>query len=335
MGPFVCIYASQVAMCIGANKHKKINEALEMMWQRVDHTGFWAAMKRNRLKTESELADDIIATHQEIKQLVQSTLAEPCDSSDQVALKYHEVAKELQAVKLHDEERRLVDDVLKKNLYTAYGNVQETNVLNYIRTRLGIECQEDPTFYKREHGVCSGPWGDLPWFVGGKIDAIDRDRTLLIEIKNRVNRLFHRVPFYEQVQVQTYLELLGLHRGVLVECLKTDPTKADPTKADPAKADPAKADPTKADPAKPRNASDRDPDGDHPSDRDPDGLFVNVIHVQRDRHLWNKEIVPKLRGFVDFLARILHDPCLQDRYLQSRRRSAMITTHVNNWIKFN
>lgn len=303
MSPFICIYASQVAMCIGANKHKKINEALEMMWQRVDHAGFWAAMKRNHQKTDSELADDIIATHLEVKQLVQSTLEAPCDSSDQVAKRYDTVAKELQAVPLMDEERRLVDDVLKKNLYTSYGNVQETRVLNHIRTHLGIQCQEDPVFYKAEQGVCVGPWGRLPWYVGGKIDAIDKDRTLLIEIKNRVNRLFYRVPFYEQIQVQAYLELLGLEKGVLVECLKTDP--------------------------------DHPPDRDAVPDRGVDGLYVNVIHITRDKHLWTGDIVPRLRGFVDFLARILHDASLQDRYLQSKRRSAMITGHVNNWIKFN
>lgn len=304
MGPFVCIYASQVAMCIGANKHKKINDALEMMWQRVDHTSFWAAMKRNQMKTDSELAENIISTHREVQELVQMTLSEQCDTSDQVAKRYDAVTKELRSVPLMDEERRLVDDVLKKNLYTAYGNVQETNVIRHIRTRLGISCQEDPTFYKMEQGACTGPWGSIPWFVGGKIDAIDKDRSLLIEIKNRVNRLFYRVPFYEQVQVQTYLELLDLERGVLVECLKTDPRKA--------------------------------PDSDMSPDREEcDGLFVNVIHIARDRHLWNAEIVPKLHGFVDFLARMLHDTALQDRYLQSKRRSAMITSHVNNWIKFN
>ena len=63
-------------------------------------------------------------------------------------------------------------------------------------------------------------------------------------------------------------------------------------------------------------------------------LNVNVIPVRRDRELWQHEIVPKLEGFVDFLARLLDDPGLQDRYLQSKRRSAMVTAHVNNWLKF-
>lgn len=311
-GPFVCIYASQVAMCVGANKHKKISEAMEMMWQRTDAPCFRAALKRNHVRTEEEVAEDIIHSHAEVQELVNLTLATPCDSSDQVAKQYDTVAKELRTVSLPEEDRRLVDDVLKKNLYTAYGNVQETNVLRYVRERLGISCKADPTFYKSEQGVVEGPWGRLPWYVGGKIDAIDEERTLLIEIKNRVNRLFYRVPFYEQVQVQAYLELLDLDRGVLVECLKTAGGAPDHS-------------PPRPDHPPPRP--------DHPVAA-PD-MDVNVVNISRDRALWTREIVPKLRGFVDFLARLLHDPALQDRYLQSKRRSAMVTSHINNWIKFN
>lgn len=288
MSPFVCIYASQVATCIGANKHKKISEAMELMWQRADVMGFRAALKRNRVKTDEEIAEDIIRSHDGVKELVDYTLTTPCDSSDQVARHYDLVAKGLKTVSLNDEDRRLVDDVLKRNLYTTYGNQQESVALRCIRDRLGIKCHEDPTFYKKEQGVCTGPWGSFTWYVGGKIDAIDDARSLLVEIKNRVNRLFYRVPFYEQVQVQTYLHLLDLEKGMLVECLKT-------------------------------------------GDAD---MAVNAVRITRDKDLWTQDIVPKLCGFVDFLARLLHDVEVQDRYLQSKRRSAMITSHVNNWIKF-
>lgn len=314
--PYVCIYASQVAMCIGANKHKKISEALEIMWHRVAPASFEAALKRNDLKTDEELAADIISTHTEIRDLVDLTLATPCESSDQVAEQYDSVAKELAAVpRLHEEQRRLVDDVLKRNLYTSYGNLHEHHVLGYIRDTLGIQCREDPTFYKLQQGVCSGSWGNFAWHVGGKIDAIDDKRTLLIEIKNRVNRLFYRVPFYEQVQVQTYLHLLDLDQGVLVECLKTRNSRV------------AAACQEAADAAPQPPATDGG-GGDECCQ-----TSVNVIPVKRDRDMWTSEIVPKLEGFVDFLARVMHDTGMQDRYLQSRRRSSVITAHINAHMK--
>ena len=304
MTPYVCIYASQVAMCIGANRHKKISDAVELVWQRASPATFHAAMRRNHLRTEDEAAADVIDAHDELRSLVDLTLTAACESSDQVARRYDAVARELRAVPLAEDDRKLVDDVLKRNLYTGYGNGQERSVLEYIRGTLGIECHPDPTFYKLHQGTCVGEWGEFPWFVGGKIDAIDSQRSLLIEIKNRVNRLFYRVPFYEQVQVQTYLHLLGLDRGVLVECLKTKPAPG----------------PDRAAPGPDRAA----PGADHAGE-----CAVNVIPIARDRELWAHDIVPKLDGFVDFLARLMHDPGLQDRYLQSKRRSAMVTAHVN------
>jgi hypothetical protein len=314
--PYVCIYASQVAMCIGANKHKKISEAVELMWQRIAPASFEAAMTRNTMKTEDELAEDIIRAHAKVRGLVDLTLTSACDSSDQVARQYHSVSRDLQAVPLPEEDRKLVEDVLKRNLYTTYGNKHEHRVLAYVRDTLGIRCREDPTFYKRLQGTCAGPWGSFQWFVGGKIDAISEDRELLVEIKNRVNRLFYRVPFYEAVQVQAYLHLLDIERGVLVECLKTQKASGG-------------------------NLCDDEIDGaPTPEIGGREGgeggaeLNVNVIPVRRDRELWQREIVPKLEGFVDFLARLLDDLAMQDRYLQSKRRSAMVTTHMNNWLKF-
>jgi hypothetical protein len=38
-----------------------------------------------------------------------------------------------------------------------------------------------------------------------------------VEIKNRTNRLFRRVVEYENIQIQVYLQMLGLVRARLVE----------------------------------------------------------------------------------------------------------------------
>lgn len=331
--PYVCIYASQVAMCIGANRHKKIGQALETMWQRVSPSTFQAALRRNRMKTADEIAEHIIASNPRVRDLVDRTLDPAgCDTSDQVASRYDSVAQELRDVRLAEDDKKLVDEVLKRNLYTGYGNKQEHHVLAYVRGTLGIPAREDPTFHKQQQGVCQGAWGSLPWYVGGKIDAIDEEGKLLIEIKNRVNRLFYRVPFYEQVQVQAYLELLDLEEGILVECLKTKhgtgphhtsvefPDRLKPVTPDARRSEHAPqalaptGSATGAETSPPQAAAD---------------TVVNVIPIHRDRELWHHEIVPKLREFVAFLARIIYDTNLQDRYLQSRRRNALVVEHVN------
>jgi hypothetical protein len=322
-------------MCIGANKHKKMSEALELTWQRVSPTSFVAAMKRNGLKTEEEQAEDIIRSHVEIQGLVDLTLSASCESSDQVAREYDSVAKDLREVPLVEYDRKLVDGVLKRNLYTGYGNMHERRVLEYIRDTLSIDCRTDPTFYKCQQGTCTGDWGTMAWYVGGKIDAIGKEHptdpgyNLLIEVKNRVNRLFRNIPFYEMVQVQTYLHLLNLEKGVLVECLKTSQPTHPSTQST---SDAGACDPPPPNASTPMGASTGG--AREVGAPDVEDMSVNVITVHRDSELWEREIVPKLQGFVDFLARLLNDPALQDRYLQSKRRSAMITAHVNSCIRF-
>jgi hypothetical protein len=59
------------------------------------------------------------------------------------------------------------------------------------------------------------------WSIGGRIDGISEDKTL-IEIKNRVKRLFYKLRDYEKVQVFAYMYILGLDSAKLVENIKTN-----------------------------------------------------------------------------------------------------------------
>ena len=58
--------------------------------------------------------------------------------------------------------------------------------------------------------------------IGGKVDGIAtcQGEDILVEVKNRMKRLFAEAPMYEKVQTQALLEILGLERGELVQCLR-------------------------------------------------------------------------------------------------------------------
>lgn len=213
----MCVYASQVAMCIGANRHKRISDAVVLMWQRISAHSFQDAMRRNNLKTEEDALVALAQVNDDVRAILDRS-KQSAASSAEVASCYQDAQAELENAALPDTDKHLVDAAMRKNLYTTYGTRAEPEMLEHIRTSLGIPCHADPTFYKRGMGEAGG----VPWYIGGKIDAISDDGQLLIEIKNRVNRLFYRAPAYEAVQVQTYLELLDMEQGVLVECFKGD-----------------------------------------------------------------------------------------------------------------
>lgn len=278
--PYVCVYASQVAACIGANRHKKVSDAFEQVWERTDAHGYHAALARNGLRTEAQSLTAILAGNDSVKSLVDKSMQTRCDSSQAVAGEYGDAQAALSLASLEPEAHRAVEDEIRKNLYTSFGNRHETDALDFVRNAYGIRAHADDTFYKRQVGEVVVRGERVPWFVGGKVDAIDAAGNV-IEIKNRVNRLFFRAPWYEAVQVQCYLALVGAPRGLLIEAYRPDSTAA------------------------------------------PD---VNILHIERDGS-WDADIVPKLASFVDFLAKVVSDEALQDRYLKSKRRSALIARH--------
>lgn len=290
--PYLCVYASQAAACIGDNPHKKLSDAVEAAWERADRSSFQAALRRNAVVTDDDVLQAARVSHPEIGDVLRAA-AVGVDTSAEVASKYAALASRFRAFadanKLDDTAVRVVDDALRKTSYTCYGNEQEAHVFAHVRDNLGMDCVRDPTFHRVQAGTVRAPCGrEVPWFIGGKIDGISADRSTVIEIKNRVNRLFRRVPAYEMVQIQTYLELLDVDRGMLVECLR------------------------------------------HRDGRAPGGVSwdVNVVDVPRDRRAWRDDYLPRLRGFVDFVVRIVHDVALQDKYLQSKRRSAIVAAHI-------
>ena len=211
---YVCIYASQVASCIGANRHRKVETQVETLWERLAPDSFHAALVRNGQRTEEQAVRDLMQRNSEVRRLVSRSEELTPGCSQQVASDYEAAARELGAVQLDREARRVVDETLRRNLYTGYGTRNEEAVLRHVRERLGIPCVPDDAFYKKAMGEVDG----VPWYVSGKIDGITEDRSLLLEFKTRINRLFYRIPIYEQVQVQAYLELLDMERGALVEC---------------------------------------------------------------------------------------------------------------------
>lgn len=221
---YVCVYASQVAACVGANRHKKVNEAFEQVWERVDAESYHAALARAGLRTEDQSLLEIMAGSSAVKAMIDRSMQTRCDSSQAVAGEYGDAGERLTGEPgLTPDQRVLVDGEIRKNLYTSFGNRHEADVLEYVVGTLGIRARPDDTFFKKRLGEVRVKGRVVPWFVGGKVDALD-DAGDVIEIKNRVNRLFFRAPWYEEVQVQTYLNLVGAPRGYLVEAYRPDST---------------------------------------------------------------------------------------------------------------
>jgi hypothetical protein len=112
---------------------------------------------------------------------------------------YHQ----LEHSNLQPKDMIIAKDHIRKTLYTNHGTRNEHKTADAD----GAKLVEDDTFYKLD--ICTIE-GTLYQIVG-RVDRIqlnDNGTRTLVEIKNRANKLFGRVRDYEEVQCQTYLQML-------------------------------------------------------------------------------------------------------------------------------
>jgi DNA polymerase III epsilon subunit-like protein len=194
--PKVIIGASSVASAIGIG-FKKQPELIEELWKKYSPSTFEG-------KTKEDKALEILMWNTSTKKILEDAKNFKSENSAEVAQKTRAVYHQIEHSGLSAEDMVIAKDHLRKTLYTNHGTRNEYKTADADKAKL----IEDETFYT--HDICTIE-GTLYQIVG-RIDRLqmneDGSRTL-VEIKNRAKGLFNRVRDYEEVQCQTYLQMLG------------------------------------------------------------------------------------------------------------------------------
>ena len=194
--PKVIIGASSVASAIGIG-FKKQPELIEELWKKYSPQTFEG-------KTKEDKALEILMWNTSTKKILEDAENFKSENSAEVAQKTRAVYHQIEHSGLSAEDMVIAKDHLRKTLYTNHGTRNEYKTADADHAKL----VEDDTFYT--YDICTIE-GTLYQIVG-RIDRLqmneDGSRTL-VEIKNRAKGLFNRVRDYEEVQCQTYLQMLG------------------------------------------------------------------------------------------------------------------------------
>ena len=194
--PKVIIGASSVASAIGCG-FKKQPELIEELWKKYSPQTFEG-------KTKEDKALEILMWNTSTKKILEDAENFKSENSADVAQKTRAVYHQIEHSGLSAEDMVIAKDHLRKTLYTNHGTRNEYKTADADHAKL----VEDDTFYT--YDICTIE-GTLYQIVG-RIDRLqmneDGSRTL-VEIKNRAKGLFNRVRDYEEVQCQTYLQMLG------------------------------------------------------------------------------------------------------------------------------
>jgi len=105
---------------------------------------------------------------------------------------------------------------IKSEIYKEHGKKHENLVFEWLKTQLHGTVAES----QKGSGKFIGMVGKIPWRIYGKIDGMYTNhlgKKFIIEIKNRQNRLFDKIPLYEQIQIQMYMWIFGVDEAVFVQ----------------------------------------------------------------------------------------------------------------------
>ena len=119
---------------------------------------------------------------------------------------------------LNEKDKKEITDSIMNLSNMRFGVKNETDVCKIYEQMMNCEIVKDNLFVKEK--VIEDKKSKFSIILGGKIDGINKKDGTIIEIKNRMNKLFYELRGYEKVQLMCYLYLFKSTKGYLVEAYK-------------------------------------------------------------------------------------------------------------------
>lgn len=250
---------SNLAVIVGLSKYGSLSQVLLSLWYKVDEEGYNTKLKEQEkvynksLKSVSEwekldilskelgLNDMKMKTYSIMKKTSKEELQEnkisvigdieksviDINLVDTSQLKDIKLIRE-KIKKESDEKKKTLTKLFNSLTNRGFGNKHENSVIEIYQnlTNSIISDQQKVLIAKLKSNTynINNKTKNIEWYLKGKIDGLATRETgenILVEIKNRTRALFGHLKDYEKPQIQTYLKLMGMEKGHLVEHLKT------------------------------------------------------------------------------------------------------------------
>ena len=206
----IVVKASDVAAAVGRHQYKQRTDVLNDM-----HKKYWPETFTGQTKTDK--AREILQVSSEAQKVLSAAVSIKARDSTEVQTVFEKAKEAINSdSKLSASQKTEVLEHVRSQVYTIHGTRSEDKTSDQVEAAENTRLVRDDSFYNLD--VCT--IGDVKFVVCGKIDRIEElpdGSRVLVEIKNRTNRLFRRVVEYEFIQIQVYLQMLGLVHARLVE----------------------------------------------------------------------------------------------------------------------
>lgn len=221
------IQSSDVAACIGRHKYQSRADLIVKYLKSYSPSSYVKYSNSYGIKTQQDVANEtkrkMEATNfdvaKQIKTEIFQTIHSASTSSNYKAKVVETIANvnnKIESLNLSPQEKIVLQEEMKKQVYTTIGTKKESTVVNNLHNTIS-----NTSYIKRYLLDAYTPNGcPVPVYIGGRIDAFQinpNGEKVIVEVKNRMNRLFKRVVDYEFVQVMCYLYIHDLQNAKIVE----------------------------------------------------------------------------------------------------------------------
>lgn len=208
----ICLFASEIAIITGDNKFKNLGEIIFRIWKLnfnkdfLKYEDIFKNNKNNFLNTNEKM--DKFIDKYNIDKNIKKQL--DVNNINNLNLEKNNILQKCSIV--DDKDRIEFTNILNEYSNTNFGKINENKSL-HIYTQL---TNEPVIKYDKFTKQIIFNYNDYQWFIGGKIDGILKDKSI-IEVKNRMHKLFRVLKEYEKIQIYSYMFIFNSKKGYLVE----------------------------------------------------------------------------------------------------------------------
>lgn len=230
------IKCSDLASCIGRHKYKPQSETILDYVKAYDGTAYARMHERLGVATKKDEARQAISEIKrvspslalELTSSVKDTVAGACDDttgySDIVSRTLATLENKIASdSNINERVKSTLIEECKKQIYTTFGTLAETGVIQAVSKQNNIKIHQESGFkvhckYLIDAYTPDGRRVDV--YIKGKVDGLQLDANgnyIVVEVKNRMKRLFGTVVDYEYVQVMAYMYMMEIDTAKLIE----------------------------------------------------------------------------------------------------------------------
>jgi len=233
----ICLNASELAVITGHNPYKEPEEIIAKIWRKHYPADFSACSAKYKAETgvENLVDENAKQTIHRLAPEVADELAKclKTNTVGDLAKQKKEILAKCDTIAKTPEERKLIRECVQQVTNTTFGIRHENSAIAEYEKLTGNTVQIMTRYVTKALYNTK----NARWSVGGKIDGFVADANgdanvdasgdagiddigAIIEVKNRVNRLFYKLRDYEKIQTYTYMHIHDVTKAKLVECLK-------------------------------------------------------------------------------------------------------------------